>query len=112
MEAAPVTVRNNEAAQQFETDAGGEVAFAQYRVLPEGVLFPHTVVPEAAEGRGVGSALVRAGLDWARQRGLQVLPACAFFAAYMERHPETQDLVHPDYRARVGLTDGKKTPAA
>jgi len=103
MEAAPVQVRRNEEAGRFEVELEGETAFAQYQVLPEGVLFPHTVVPEAFEGRGVGSALARAGLDWAREQGLKVLPACAFFAAYMQRHAETQDLVHPDFRGRLGL---------
>ena len=104
MEAAPVEVRRNNETGQFEVELDGDIAFAQFRRLPEGVLFPHTVVPEAFEGRGVGSALVRAGLDWARAEGLKVLPACAFFAAYMTRHAETQDLIHPDYRARLGLT--------
>ena len=104
MEPAAIEVRRNEAAQRFEAALGGEVAFAQYRILPEGVLFPHTVVPEAFEGRGVGSALVRAGLDYAREQGLRVLPACAFFAAYIKRHAEQQDLVHADYRAQLGLS--------
>ena len=104
MEPAPIEVRRNEAAQQFEAELEGETAFAQYRVTPDGVLFPHTVVPDALEGQGVGSALVRAGLSWAREQGQLVLPACAFFAAYMRRHPETHDLVHPDYCERLGLS--------
>lgn len=88
------TVRNNETAGRFEADLDGEVAFAEYRVLEGGdVLFPHTVVPDAFEGRGVGSALVRAALDWARGRGARVIPACSFFAGYIDRHPEYADLV-------------------
>lgn len=101
MDAAPVEVRRE--AERFEVQVGGETAFAAYVVQADGVLFPHTVVPEAAEGQGVGSALVKAGLAFARDGGLKVLPACAFFAAYIKRHPETQDLVHPDWRARLGL---------
>jgi predicted GNAT family acetyltransferase len=103
VEPAPVEIRRNEGAHRFEAVIDGEVAFAEYRLLPEGVLFPHTVVPEAMEGQGIGSALVRAGLDWAREQALEVMPACSFFAAYVKRHPEVQDLVAPDWRPRLGL---------
>ena len=32
-------------------------------------------------------------LAWARQEGLRVRPTCSYVAAYMQRHPETQDLL-------------------
>lgn len=89
-----IAVRNNEDAGRFEAELEGETAFAEYRLLENGdVLFPHTVVPEAFEGRGVGSALARAGLDWARAKGVRVVPACSFFRGYIDRHPEYADLV-------------------
>lgn len=97
----PVEVRRNAAAHRFEAQIEGELAFAEYRVQPDGVLFPHTVVPQAFEGRGVGSALVRAALAYAREQDLRVKPACSFFAGYMARHPETHDLLHPDYEERL-----------
>ena len=102
-EGAAVEVRNNEAAGRFEVERGGEVAFAESRLLASGILFPHTLVPEAMEGRGVGSALAREALGFARERGLKVMPVCTFIAGYIKRHPETHDLVHPDYRAALHL---------
>ena len=103
MDGAPVEVRNNEAEGRFEVEQDGRVAFAEYRLLASGVLFPHTLVPEAMEGRGVGSALAREALGFARERGLKVMPVCTFIAGYIKRHPETHDLVHPDYRAALHL---------
>ncbi len=100
----PVEVRNNEAAGRFEADVEGDVAFAEYRLLASGMLFPHTVVPAAAEGRGVGSALAREALGYARSHDLKVIPVCTFFAGYIAKHPEFHDLVHPDYRAALGLS--------
>jgi predicted GNAT family acetyltransferase len=91
-------VTNNKAAGRFEVELDGETAYAKYRLGDDRITFPHTVVPEAFEGRGIGSALVKAGLAYAREEGLKVLPLCSFFAGYIERHPEYQDLVHPDYR--------------
>lgn len=102
-EPAPVTVRNNAAEGRFETEAEGLAAFAEYRLLASGILFPHTEVPAPLEGRGIGSALVREALAYARAEGLPVMPVCTFFAAYIRRHPETHDLVHPDYRTALGI---------
>ena len=98
-----VVVRDNPEARRFEAEIDGQMAFAEYR-LPEGsILFSHTEVPELIEGQGVGSALARAALAAARERGLKVIPVCTFFAGYIKRHPEVQDLVHPDYRSAMGL---------
>ena len=78
-------------------------AFAEYRLLASGILFPHTLVPEALEGRGIAKAMAEAALGFARERGLKVMPTCTFFAGYIARHPEHHDLVHPDYRRALHL---------
>lgn len=97
-------VRENAERKRFEIDLGDEsFAYAEYD-LPRGrILFKHTEVPEAHEGRGVGSALIRAALAAARERGLAVIPICPFFAAYMQRHPEVHDLLDDAWRPRFGL---------
>ena len=92
-------VRDNPKRHQFEIErGGGEYAFAKYNLLPGAIRFYHTVVPESHGGQGLGTALVRAGLAVARQRGLKVIPICPFFAAYLRKHPEEQDLVPPEHR--------------
>jgi predicted GNAT family acetyltransferase len=52
------------------------------------IVFTHTGVPSALEGRGIGSALVRAGLEFARKNNLKVKSLCWFVDKYMRRHPE------------------------
>ncbi|SDU35754.1 GNAT family N-acetyltransferase [Jiangella alkaliphila] len=52
----------------------------------------HTVVEEAAEGKGVGGALARALLDDVREGGLKVVAQCPFVAGFLDRHPEYADL--------------------
>ena len=96
-------IRDNPEASRFEVEVEGRMAFAEYR-LPEGsILFSHTEVPSELEGRGIGSALVRFALAAARERGLQVIPVCPFFVAFLGRHPEEADIVHPSYRRAIGL---------
>jgi len=93
------TVRDNSAKHRFEIELGdGSVAVAEY-TLPEGkIMFTHTEVPPAHEGQGLGKLLIRTALASARERGLQVIPICPFFAAYIKAHPEEQDLLDPAWR--------------
>ena len=72
----------------------GEVAgFAAYRMRGERIVFTHTEVDPAYEGKGVGSALAKAALDDVRRRGLTMVLVCPFMTAYVQRHPEYADLV-------------------
>jgi uncharacterized protein len=96
-------VVNNAAANRFEVHIGDAVAFADYKVLASGILFSHTEVPKELGGRGIAKTLVRAGLKYARDHNLKVMPVCPFFAKYITEHVEEQDLLHPDYRTALGL---------
>ena len=97
-------IRDNPEKRRFETDLGdGSLAIAEY-TLPAGkIVFTHTEVPPKHEGKGIGSALIRFALAAARERQLQVVPICPFFAAYMKKHSEVQDLLDPAYRKALGL---------
>ena len=86
-------VTDNTSENRFELEVNGATAIAAYRIEGESIAFTHTEVPEALEGQGVGSALIRGALDQVRSRGLKVVPRCEFVRGYIERHPEVQDLV-------------------
>ncbi|MGQ0467664.1 MAG: GNAT family N-acetyltransferase [Sporichthyaceae bacterium] len=89
-----VQVRNAAERSRFEVVVGGEVAgFAEYTLRGGVVTFTHTEVGGAYEGQGLGSKLARFGLDFARERGLTVVPRCPYIAGWIEKHPEYKDLV-------------------
>ena len=89
-----VTVRNVPESERYEGSVDGLLAgFAAYRTRGDEVVFVHTDVDEAFEGRGVGGALAREGLDDVRRRGLRAVPMCPFIAAWIRRHPDYRDLV-------------------
>jgi predicted GNAT family acetyltransferase len=86
-------VRDNRDRHRFELEEDGATAFAAYRLEGPDIIFYHTMVPEALSGRGIGSRLVRGALDAVRKKGLKVVPLCPFVRAYIEKHPEVQDLL-------------------
>ena len=79
--------------QRFETADG---AFLTY-TLREGVAtFDHTVTPVHLRGQGIAAQLARVALDYARQQGWRVIPACSYIDAFIRRHPSYADLVDED----------------
>ena len=86
-------IRDNAAQKRFELDVDGYTAVMYYRLAPGVITLVHTEVPPEIGGRGVGSALVRGGLEMIRAKGLKVIATCPFVGAYMGKHPEFNDLI-------------------
>ena len=84
---------HNPAAQRFESGLGADRAECCYRRQGNVLELHHTEVPPALQGLGLAGLLVQTALDWARANGLRVQPSCSYVASYMQRHPETQDLL-------------------
>ena len=92
-ERPPIIVTHNVADSRFEVRVQNHIAECVYQRSGPVVALVHTGVPPALEGKGIAAALVKAALAWARAEGLVVQPRCSYVATYMQRHPETQDLL-------------------
>jgi predicted GNAT family acetyltransferase len=88
-----VHVTHDAQARRFEAHVQGLRCELDYHLTGQVAWMTHTGVPRELEGRGIAAQLVRAALAWARSEGLKVKPSCSYVAAYMRRHPETQDLL-------------------
>jgi predicted GNAT family acetyltransferase len=87
------SVTNNTAAHRFEVEIEGELAVLEYAESATAVDLRHTEVPPALGSRGVGAALVEAGLEYAEQQGKRVIPTCPFVRSYVARHPKWNAIV-------------------
>lgn len=86
-------VTHNEASKRFEATVDGLVSRCDYRMHGSTMMLVHTEVPPQLEGRGIGSLLVRAAFEHARQNGMDVLPVCSYARTWAERHPEVAPLL-------------------
>ncbi|HEX6992590.1 MAG TPA: GNAT family N-acetyltransferase [Gammaproteobacteria bacterium] len=87
-------VKHDPAGGRFYVDVDGWTAHLDYVQVDERTLdLRHTFVPEALRGRGIAAEIVRFALEYARDRGLRVIPTCSYVAAKIRREPEFADLV-------------------
>ena len=96
-------IHDNPESHRYELPVGGEVAVVIYNLSGQNLMVTETLVPVALEGQGIASRLAKHVIADARTRNLLILPVCPFFSAYLQKHPEHADVVHPTYRDILGL---------
>ena len=87
-------LERNDERHRYELWLGDQRAGTlAYRSEGDALVLVATRVDPAFEGRGYGSRLVARALDDARAAGAKVIVECSFARAWLERHPEQQDLL-------------------
>lgn len=87
-------ITHDPATQRFEVTIDGHTGFLSYEVIDDHTLnYNHTIVPKELGGRGLGTALVKHALDYARDNSKKVAPSCSFVASYINRRDEYQSLL-------------------
>jgi predicted GNAT family acetyltransferase len=89
-----ITIRDapEEVAYVIDVD-GTRAGRAEYRMSDGRHVFTHTETDDSFSGQGIASRLVKYALEDVRAREGRVVPLCPFFASYIKRHPEYEDLV-------------------
>ncbi len=72
---------------------GGEATLDYAMVDDHTVDFQSTFVPASLRGANLGTVIVKAALEWARERQLKVVPSCWFVSNVVNRHTEYRDLL-------------------
>ena len=89
--------------ERFENIGGGEFVIqesgnrvaemAYTNAGKDKIIIAHTFVEDAFRGENIGSDLVRAGVDFAREKNLKIIPLCPFASAEFEKHTEYADVL-------------------
>ena len=80
---------------RFEIYLGDErVGLMDYSLRPGEIHLVHTEVDPAHQGKNLAAILLRESLASIREQKIgKVVPVCSYTVKYMEKHPETQDLL-------------------
>lgn len=96
-------IHDNPDHNRYELTIDGQVAVVTYNLSPPNLMITETLVPQALEGQGIASRMAKHVIADATARGLLLLPVCPFFSAYLKKHPEHAEAVHPTYRGILGI---------
>ena len=97
---APAVV-HNPAQARFELTVNDSLAHLDYQRAGDRIRFLHIEVPPEIQGHHYAEELSRAGLEYARQERLQVVPICPFVRAFLSHHPEYASLVDEHWREHL-----------
>merc|ERR1712137_1046179 len=81
-----VDVVHQPEVKRFEALVEGQVAILEYTIRNGTISLNHTEVPKQLEGRGIGSSLCKAAIQFAKDNQLDINPVCWFVDKYMKRH--------------------------
>ncbi|MGI9610469.1 MAG: GNAT family N-acetyltransferase [Acidimicrobiia bacterium] len=103
--------RHDEENDRYVIEVDGDVAgYAEYHLRGKShYFFHHTVTEDDYRGKGVGSQLARFAMDDVRAKGGQVVPLCPFIAAWLDKHPDYQDLIDTVIMDRIAKRSHDET---
>lgn len=87
-------VTHNEAEHAFEVWIDGYRSKLDYILDGKNFVITHVGVYPALRGQGVAGKIVEAGLQYAKQNSLRVIPMCSYAAAYIRRNPRHLELTN------------------
>ncbi|HEY3876098.1 MAG TPA: GNAT family N-acetyltransferase [Candidatus Kapabacteria bacterium] len=88
MNAVQLKMGDRGAAKFFIEENGVQIAFLDARINGNVLTAVHTEVTAAAKGRGVAAMLVARMVEYAREKGMKIVPMCPYVRKVFDGHPE------------------------
>ncbi|WP_297985129.1 GNAT family N-acetyltransferase [uncultured Chryseobacterium sp.] len=88
-------VKHNETDKNFEVFQDGKHAGLMTYTWAgdDKFIIDHTEVDEEYGGLGLGKQLVEAAVNFARDKGIKIIPLCPFAKKTIDKNPEFQDVL-------------------
>ena len=85
-------ITHNEADHTFDVWIDGYRSKLDYIQDGKNFVITHVGVYPELRGQGIAGKIVEAGLQYAKQNSLRVIPMCSYAAAYIRRNPQYLEL--------------------
>lgn len=76
---------------EFENEIGAEMVYSM--PAADRMVIEHTEVNESLRGKNIGYEMVHAGVEYARQHQLKIIPVCVFAKAVFDKKPDFKDVL-------------------
>ena len=60
---------------------------------PDKIIIDHTEVNEGNNGKGFGKKMVAKAVEYAREKGIKIIPLCPFAKKVFDKTPEFRDVL-------------------
>ena len=91
-----VAVTHNPANRTFEVWIDGHLSKLDYIQDEKNFVITHVGVYPEHRNQGLAAKIVDAGLEYAKQNELRVIPMCSYAAAYIRTNPEYMELTNQE----------------
>ena len=89
-------ITHDPAKHTFEVWIDGQLSKLDYIQDGKNFVITHVGVYPEHRGQGVAGKIVEAGLQYAKQNDLRVIPMCSYAAAYIRRNPQYMELTEQE----------------
>lgn len=77
----------------IETDGQRVGEMTYVKAGDDKVIIDHTFVDDSLRGQGAGKQLVTAGVEYARENNIKILPLCPFAKSVFDKTPDYTDVL-------------------
>lgn len=85
-------VINDLQGSRFVMNIDGNEVYVLYAEDKETLDLYSTYTPQKIRGKGLASLVVKAALEYAKEKKLKVIPGCWYVRKFLEEHTEYQNL--------------------
>ena len=86
-------INDNKGAFYIEVEGKQEAMMTFVYAGEDRIIIDHTEVNPGNEGKGFGKKMVTKAVEFAREKGIKILPLCPFAKSVFDKTPEFRDVL-------------------
>ena len=92
-EEVQLRINDNKGSFYIEVNGNQEAMMTFVFAGEDKIIIDHTEVNPRNEGKGFGKKMVTKAVEFAREKGIKILPLCPFVKSFFDKTPEFRDVL-------------------